>query len=309
MPHSERSLTSVRFLMRPNWLSTTPAQKKPRIGLALTTRKAGTTSTVTPRKVSVSNPRSLITSTAVAISTPPAAARTRNNPAAPRRRPIIVLAAVSPRRSRDGAEHAFLLLLLPRRGGCSRDADTEGGSGVIIRQRQRAGKRAPWAPAAAAAMAPEQTPAASLRAYVRGRGEHPTAVRSCCCRRRRGRTASWNAGRPEIWEDKVEEDDGEAGGAPRGRGLLRLSLSLFPVSITNLPCYAPFCSLYIKNQGFLLHLLHPTIVQNHLFNILTESVRKFYSYCTKPLYKNRPFCLLLAELVRKYYSYCTKSIS
>jgi hypothetical protein len=33
-------------------------------GLALTTRKAGTTRTVTPRKVSVSKPRSLITSTA-----------------------------------------------------------------------------------------------------------------------------------------------------------------------------------------------------------------------------------------------------
>lgn len=120
IPHSERSLTSVRFLMRPNWLSTTPAQKKPRIyapkngekemqfwdqkeaieeerewggggdgeryftGLALTTRKAGTTSTVTPRKVSVSNPRSLITSTALAMSIP-AAARTRRSALLPRR--------------------------------------------------------------------------------------------------------------------------------------------------------------------------------------------------------------------------------
>lgn len=31
IPHSERTLTSVRFLIKPNWLSTTPAKKKPSI--------------------------------------------------------------------------------------------------------------------------------------------------------------------------------------------------------------------------------------------------------------------------------------
>jgi hypothetical protein len=31
IPHSDKTLTSSRFLIKPNWLSTTPAQKKPSI--------------------------------------------------------------------------------------------------------------------------------------------------------------------------------------------------------------------------------------------------------------------------------------
>lgn len=31
IPHSDRTLTSVRFLINPSWLSTTPAKKKPSI--------------------------------------------------------------------------------------------------------------------------------------------------------------------------------------------------------------------------------------------------------------------------------------
>lgn len=199
IPHSERSLTSVRFLMRPNWLSTTPAQKKPRIyapkngekemqfwdqkeaieeerewggggageryftGLALTTRKAGTTSTVTPRKVSVSNPRSLITSTALAMSIP-AAARTRSA-LLPRRHHLLL-----PLPSADDAEAPPII---PTRSNADDDApphhrrthtDTDTGAERLL-------PTTTWwwwcrgaAAAAAAAMEPEY--ASLLRTYV-----------------------------------------------------------------------------------------------------------------------------------------------
>jgi hypothetical protein len=131
-------------------------------GLALTTRKAGTTRTVTPRKVSVSKPRSLITSTAVAISTP-TPARTRN--AARRRLPVAV--SPVPRRGRDAG-----LPLPRRRGGCRTQTDAAV-VGIMLEedpQRQRAGKRAACA---ATAMAPGQASASCFAA--------------ACGRRRRGR--------------------------------------------------------------------------------------------------------------------------
>jgi hypothetical protein len=106
-------------------------------GLALMTRKAGTTRTVTPRKVSVSKPRSLITSTAALARSMSIAAR------GGRKRPLLAAAA----ESRAGLNQARR-----RHGRSTQHTGAEA---------SRAGARRMWfcvaaaaAAAAAAAMAP-----------------------------------------------------------------------------------------------------------------------------------------------------------
>lgn len=164
----------MRFLMRPNWLSTTPAQKKPRIGLALTTRKAGTTSTVTPRKVSVSKPRSLITCTAPL-------ARSMSIPArgAPKERERLLLPfrdATS--RVGGGGAGAGLAAEDARRPRARQGADTAAGRRTVC--------RASAAAEAAAAMAPRR---AGVPERARAREEE---------RRRAGERSTGRGRRPRA---------------------------------------------------------------------------------------------------------------
>jgi hypothetical protein len=138
-------------------------------GLALTTRKAGTTRTVTPRKVSVSKPRSLITSTAPL-------ARSMSIPArgARKREPLLLLLLFLPAVPYQGAP--------PTRRRTQRvDAEVGAGAAQARRRTWCRASAAAAAEAAADAMAPRR--AARVPKLPERRGLPGRVGAGCVCTR------------------------------------------------------------------------------------------------------------------------------